>query len=156
MRAWPSAASSASPRPLRVASAREPSRGRQPLVGFRGSAVCVGADPPPREQWLPRSTLACGRRGRRRSDLNIVGIVSGGLVETFISTLGAPRPMGPLDPTPWPWHAGQWPWLRSLSAQRSRAFSAPTAGSASPRARPCSRPAVLSCGTSYALRTGQC
>ena len=59
-------------------------RGGQPLVGFRGSAVCVGADPPPREQWLPRSTLACGRRGRWRSDFEIDGILVDGLIETSI------------------------------------------------------------------------
>ena len=40
--------------------------------------------PPPREQWLARATLACGRRGRWRSDLKIVGIVIAGMVETLL------------------------------------------------------------------------
>ena len=74
---------------------RDP-RGGQPLVGFRGAIVCAGADPPRREQWLPRATLACGRRGRWRSSLEIVGIVVGGVVETLLIEVrrASPEPRG--------------------------------------------------------------
>ena len=105
---------------------------------------------------------APGLQGRRRyiniqrTEWGTTPRAGSGGVETL--TRGAPigikpplcrakRPMGPCG-TPIPCqHAGEWPWQRSLSAHRSRTLSAPAAGSASHRARPCSRPVLLGCGT---------
>ena len=84
MRARPSAASLASPRPPRVALAHDTGRGCRPRYGRAAVGLL-------RLRSL-RSTPACGRRGRWRNDNEIdrtldgilFGIGIGGRVETSI------------------------------------------------------------------------
>ena len=147
MRARLSAVSLASPRPPRVASARELSRGGQPLVGFRGVSLCLGADPP---------CVSNGSRGR----LSLVAGAACGAATSSSSAsssaaLSRPlievcrAPWGPMGPQP----RGCACARAAVAALAERALSAPAASSASPHARPCSRPAVLSCGTSFPARS---
>ena len=147
-RARPAVGSSGrSERPSRIGW-RHP-HGSPPRVGGRGRLFAEGVTPP-RPARLSLVAGAAGGSATSRSTASSTASSS-----TPPSSRCAAPKGAPWDPTPWPSHArGELPWPRSLSAHRSRAPSAPAARSASPRARPCSRPAVLR--TSYARRSSLC